>query len=341
MSIAWHCRALQLLSVIDTGVHCGRLVVSYYRWTEEEDYIIMSAALEAAADDEMCASCGKVAVDDMKLKKCACNLVKYCSTNCQKNHRPQHKKTCKQRLAEIRDDKLFTQPDGNHYGECPICCLPLPIGMKKWILNSCCSKSICHGCNYANKKREAEEGLDPRCPYCRESIPTSLEEIEKNNVERAKANDPGALCQLGFKSILRGDGDAFHYYTKAAALGEADAHWNLSIMYHIGGSVERDMKKRVYHLEEAAIGGHPVARYNLGCTEGGNGRYDRAVKHFIITAKLGFDEALEEMKKYFLKGLASKEDYEAALRGHQAAVDAAKSTQREEAEKAMDGSRKG
>jgi hypothetical protein len=37
------------------------------------------------------------------------------------------------------------------------------------------------------------------------------------------------------------------------------------------------------------------------------------------------------VKAYFRKGLVSKEDYEAALRGHQAAVDATKSEQREEA----------
>ncbi len=37
------------------------------------------------------------------------------------------------------------------------------------------------------------------------------------------------------------------------------------------------------------------------------------------------------MKKGFQKGHVSKEDFEAALRGHQAAVDATKSKQREEA----------
>ena len=42
-----------------------------------------------------------------------------------------------------------------------------------------------------------------------------------------------------------------------------------------------------------------------------------------------------------MRGIVSKEDYAAALRGHQAAVDATKSTQREKAEKAMEGSRKG
>ena len=36
--------------------------------------------------DEVCANCGKAAVDNIKLKKCACNLVKYCSVVCQKNH---------------------------------------------------------------------------------------------------------------------------------------------------------------------------------------------------------------------------------------------------------------
>jgi hypothetical protein len=42
---------------------------------------------ENEAADEVCASCGRPAVDDIKLKKCACNLVKYCGVACQKNHR--------------------------------------------------------------------------------------------------------------------------------------------------------------------------------------------------------------------------------------------------------------
>ncbi len=53
------------------------------------------------------------------------------------------------------------------------------------------------------------------------------------------------------------------------------------------------------------------------------------MKHFIIAAKLGSNDALEVVKKYFTHGLASKEDFEAALRGHQAAVDATKSEQRD------------
>ena len=89
----------------------------------------MSAVDQEEAEPMMCcASCGKAEVDNVKLKMCtACKLVKYCSVDCQKNHRPQHKKACKKRAAEIKDDRLFTQPDGNQFGECPICCLPLPL----------------------------------------------------------------------------------------------------------------------------------------------------------------------------------------------------------------------
>ena len=56
------------------------------------------------------------------------------------------------------------------------------------------------------------------------------------------------------------------------------------------------------------------------------------MKHYIIAAKLGDDKSLDKVKLGFQMGLVSKDDYEAALRGHQAAVDATKSAQRDAAE---------
>ena len=108
----------------------------------------MSGKEDEAADTMMCcASCGIAAFDDVKLKKkCACNLVKYCSDKCQDNHREQHEEECKRRLVEIRDRDLFTVPEGSCFGECPICCLPLPIDPKKSALMACCCKTICAGC---------------------------------------------------------------------------------------------------------------------------------------------------------------------------------------------------
>jgi TPR repeat protein len=151
-------------------------------------------------------------------------------------------------------------------------------------------------------------------------------------MERAKANDPVALCRTGEECEREGDYKrAFQYYIKAAALGNIEAHYDLSCMYHEGKGVEKDMKKAIYHAEEAAIGGHPVARYNLGSHDGRNGKIERAYKHFIIAANLGYADALDRLKKGFQMGLVTKEDYEAALRGHQAAVDATKSAQRDAA----------
>ena len=46
-----------------------------------------------------------------------------------------------------------------------------------------------------------------------------------------------------------------------------------------------------------------------------------------------FNESLRALKECFKRGMVSKEDFAAALRAHQAAVDATKSPQREAAEK--------
>jgi TPR repeat protein len=290
--------------------------------------------MDSVEADEVCASCGIAAGDNIKLKICtACKLVKYCSVECQKNHRPQHKKACKKRAAEIHDDKLFTQPDESHLGECPICCLPLPLDNTKRLIYSCCCKRMCKGCDYANQRREAEEGLERRCPYCREPISKTQEEGDKKMVKRVKANDPVALYEVGFMRREKGDYEgAVEYWTKAAKLGDAIAHYHLSVLYAEGEGVEKDLKKEVYHLEEAAIGGHPTARYNLGYHEKMKGQINRAMKHYIIAAKQGDNDALERVKEGFYLDFLRKEDYETALRGHQAAVDATKSEQRRIAE---------
>jgi TPR repeat protein len=128
---------------------------------------------------------------------------------------------------------------------------------------------------------------------------------------------------------------AFEYYAKAAELGDAMAHYNLSGMYLVGQGVEKDEKKQVYHLEVAAIGGHVKARHNLGCHEANNGRMERAVKHFIIAANMGYDESMKALWKYHAKGFVKKEALTVTLRAHQAAVDATKSEQREEIEELL------
>ena len=292
----------------------------------------MSAAVEDNTV-QCCASCGTAEIDDIKLMRCACKLVKYCSVKCQKDHRPKHKKACKKRVAELNDEILFKQPESSHLGDCPICCLPLPIDTEKCALYLCCNKRLCFGCTYSNFKREYEGRLLEKCPFCRTPVPDTEEENNEQLLKRIEANDPVAIGQMG--EIRYNEGDyiaALEYWTRAAALGDSNAHYQLSLLYREGKFVEKDEKKLLHHLTVAAIAGNPFARHDLGCVEGRNGQHNRAAKHLIISAKLGHDGSLERVKEGYQAGLMSKDDFTAALRGYQAAIAAMKSPQREEAD---------
>ena len=301
-------------------------------------------AVQSNDDDELmmfearrtcCASCGIAEIDDMKLKGCDdCDLVKYCSDECQKNHKSEHEEECRKRAAElVRDELLFKQNESSYLGDCPICCVPLPLDQQKSTMMECCSKVICSGCTVANLLREMEMRLRPSCPFCRA---TTNEDFDKLRMKRVEANDPVAIRQEGMEQYKKGEYiRAYEYWVKAAELGHVETHFRLACMYQLGHGVEKDRGKEMYHFEEAAIGGHPDARYNLGLNEWcmQHNNVERAVKHFIIAATLGCDDSIKALKDMFKEGSVEKEDLAAAFRAHKAAVDATKSPQREFANK--------
>ncbi len=215
--------------------------------------------------------------------------------------------------------------------------LALPIDVKKSRFYFCCSNLICNGCLYANiKSNKHDRDKAGSCPFCREPASSGNEESNKRKMKRIKANDPVALRQLGMEHHQKGDyGGAFEYLTKSAELGNIDAHYNIGVMYHKGKGMEKDMKKAVYHWEKAAIGGHPQARHNLAVIEEANGNIERAVKHYIIAANLGYEDSMKELWGHYSLGNITKEDLDTTLRAHQAAVDATKSEQREIGEAAL------
>ena len=293
--------------------------------------------------DMCCANCGAAEVDDVKLEeRNDCDLVKYCNNKCREKHRELQLHLILVSLCVLlRDRRLFTQPDETHIGECPICFLPMLLGNKS-MLSSCCSKIICKGCVYANRK----SGGGSSCPFCREPQPKKGEN-HKRMKKRVKANDPAALRQMGGERYYEGDYyNAFKYLTKAAELGDSGAHYLLGMMYWKGQFVEKNEDKAAYHWEKAAIGGHPQARHELAVIEEEsnmgsavnaiigerNGNIERAVKHYIIAANLGYEKSMKALRKHYSLGNITKEDLDATLLSHQAALDAAKSEQREEAE---------
>ena len=141
----------------------------------------------------MCANCGNGEESSNDLKACtACKLVKYCNRDCQIAHRPQHKKACKKRAAELYDEALFRKQPPRE--DCPICMLPLPLDLDQSLFKSCCGKLICDGCNVSMMKEGIRKGkkneeLD-MCAFCRTTSASSVnEEIEliKKLMEKGNA----------------------------------------------------------------------------------------------------------------------------------------------------------
>ena len=106
----------------------------------------------------------------------------------------------------------------------------------------------------------------------------------------------------------------------------------ISGRYMGGGAVEQDEKRGLWYMKMAAVGGCMMSRHNLGIFENKERcNLNRALRHWMIAAEAGLDESLQNIGYLFRVGLASKADYEKALRAHQKASDETKSDQRCEA----------
>ena len=99
--------------------------------------------------------------------------------------------------------------------------------------------------------------------------------------------------------------------------------------------MEKDEKESKYYFELAAMGVDVFSRHNLGCVENNAGNFDRAMKHWIISARAGDDDSLKEIRECFLEGHVTKEEFEKALRAHQVSNDEMKSEQREAAKQQL------
>jgi len=205
-----------------------------------------------------CVACGKEGDSD-SLKACsACLLVKYCSRDCQIAHRPQHKKECKQRAAEIYHEQLMKEVERD---ECPLCFLTLPLDKQESLFKICCGKVICRGCTYAMMKSEG--GADS-CPFCREPKPKSNQEVIKLLNKLMDKGNAQAYHQYGLSyevghevggvmGLPQDYKKANEFYLKAGKLGSGAAYYNLGLSYLEGNGVEVDMKKAKKYWELAEL----------------------------------------------------------------------------------------
>ena len=296
---------------------------------EQTDVDAVTEGIDSMAmDTSTCANCGKEG-NSSDMNNCnKCKMVKYCNAACKKKHRTKHKKACERRVADIYDEKLFKEVEPD---ECPICLIPLPHA-DQTTTESCCGKRICNGCVYAMFRSEGKA----LCPFCRSPTQISEEEHMKRIKKLIKKGNPEAYFLLAGSYY---DGDlgmpqdhqkARELCLKAGELGCAAAYCSLGQSYYDGRGVEVDKKKAKYYWELAAMGGLAEPRYNLGCMEVIAGNHQRAMKHWIITAKSGHEKALHNVKAGFVDGrFVAKDEYENTLRAYHGRHKEMKSDERE------------
>jgi len=284
-----------------------------------------------------CAECGADGGASLKICK-TCMRAKYCNAACQLNHWPTHKKLCKQRAAELRDEALFKDPPPKE--DCPICFLPMSTTIiscaslpPATILSvpiydfakanemlakedtetyySCCGKSICRGCSYSN----IMSGNKDKCPFCNSEGGKTDEERVEQIMKRVEADDAASICMLasqyyrGQLGLQRDQTKAMELYVRAADLSSSSAHYFLAKHCHEGGA----LKKAKFHLEASAIAGNEIARHNLGIKEDNSGNIERAVKHWTIGASAGGYKAMHHLRLCFEKGYVSRESIDSTL----------------------------
>lgn len=281
-------------------------------------------------DVPQCAACGKS--DDAKggLKKCnGCKVVRYCGVECQRSHRPEHKKECKM----FHEKALFRDPPPSE-GDCAICFLRLPYGAQYRTYLSCCGKFVCVGC--IDQMLTAEELM--LCVFCRTPEATTRDEEIKRMKKRMSANDPEAIRMMGCvyaegkKGIARNHFMATQLFHRAADLGSHQAHSRLAQAYCDGLGVQVDKKKSIYHAEQAAIGGNVFSRVALGEKEHEKGNLKKALQHWMIAARGGHEESWDKVRVLgsALPHLVSREDFNKTEQGYKQYCEEVKSDRREE-----------
>jgi len=291
---------------------------------------------------DVCGNCGKGEDSSGSLKSCtACQMVKYCSRDCQIAHRPQHKKECKKRAAELYDERLFKQPPPEE--DCPICFLRMSCLVTGRRYKSCCGKVICSGCSYAPLYDDQGNEVDnQKCSFCRVPTPyTDEEEIERTK-KRMNAGDANAVHLVGSYYFKGAEGfpqshtKTLELWHKAAELGHVTSYYNIACIYDTGNGAELDEKKAAHYYELAAMGGNVYARHNLGVEEANAGKMGRALKHWMIAVRGGHSGSLNHIKDIYSYGHATKDDYTKALQSYQIYLDEIKSDQRDKAAAAYD-----
>ena len=131
-----------------------------------------------------------------------------------------------------------------------------------------------------------------------------------------------ACCNLakcyanGIYGMPQDQAKANELYRKAGEFGFSQGYYNLGCTYHTGTGVEVDNAKANHYFELSAMMGDVQARFFLGYLGAEAGNTQRSFKHFILSAKCGCKDSLDTVKRGFMDGDVTKEEYESTLRAY-------------------------
>lgn len=144
-----------------------------------------------------------------------------------------------------------------------------------------------------------------------------------NNIQLSEADLLFAQAQAAFEA---GDAmNAVNLCGRSAALGNADAQFNMAIFYYNGDGVKKDPKISFEWLEKAAAQKHAAATRQLAvCYEQGIGTEKdlaKAVETYKKSAALGDHHAEYKVGTAYYRGIGVVPDYETAVKWYTKAAD--------------------
>ena len=113
---------------------------------------------------------------------------------------------------------------------------------------------------------------------------------------------------------------SFHLYQQKAKQGDADAQFNLALLYHHGAGTKHDHRNAIYWYIKAAQQGHVQAQYKLGSLyysfrfeEDVPQDSNRAVYWLTKAAEQGYVQAQYKLGHIYESGDVAPQDYKQAF----------------------------
>ena len=263
--------------------------------------------------DGACANCGRGDEGEggtVKLRYCtACRLVRYCGVDCQRAHRKQHKKTCKQRAAELKDERLrrvvTTTQDG----------------VVATMICGACERELPEGA-YSEEQRERRQSTR-RCQECVEAgKPLVL--MKKGRMRSEEDDCP--ICNLPQPF------DPDQYIFKACCMKKVCNGCRVAALKRgmwdcpfCRTPVPVDEREVLAMVQKRVDAGDPVAMVHLGekYLDGGYGLekdVTRAVDLYERSVELGAKEAHFELGLLYDEGEGVEKDTVKAIQHYEAAA---------------------